>query len=666
MSEYGVQFVREYEVSTCRSYTLSVTNSGYDRTAERNRCKTCDETDATCARARRRRWLAMSKVLYAPAAGCEATLDLWCRENCPHAAAHELYARFDTNFQGHQKNWRCYATETLDASRQHYVRGNTYCTRHPQLSDELEACKLSNPNSPSFDSESAYGPESTKAAPTRTLKYQQQPPAQSVPVASAATSRRTLGAATEMGVTTMPTPARSRDGTCEDSVAECQVWARYDECRQNAPYMSAACAVSCRTCDGKPSMQPATPRTLPLPPPSPQPSPPPPSPPSLPDSVDPSCANVCEARSVATEGPVCSGAGHCSEWDARQWCVCTHSADVRRVGLRCERSVGEGIECDARCTEHGTCVHGFCECDHGWHGESCSEEGMAEPFLSVSRLHAAGLVSGREGSKAAKEAACERPSIHAAYARNASLMEKLLDSLPEEPKAMSCRTCAVVSNAGSLLESKHGKAIDKNDCVWRMNRAPTEGYEKHVGKKTTLDWVNSFPHLRDVRILPRVGTPLLHGMTVDLFNTGMVGPYDPKTAGFGRFMAWLSGHVAFKEQHPDYEANVIDIGWYANSWLAYWAYLAPWVSPSSPMGFHARPSSGWHVARLALDRCAKVRMYGFSMSSDKFHYFDSLVQEPVSPMQRDPQYGTTHRFAWEHEVFINWTKTMPERFELIR
>jgi len=55
------------------------------------------------------------------------------------------------------------------------------------------------------------------------------------------------------------------------------------------------------------------------------------------------------------------------------------------------------------------------------------------------------------------------------------------------------------------------------------------------------------------------------------------------------------------------------------------------------------------------------------MAADKFHYFDSLVQEEVKPYQRDPRAGTTHRFAWEHEVFINWTKTMaPGRLELVR
>ena len=57
---------------------------------------------------------------------------------------------------------------------------------------------------------------------------------------------------------------------------------------------------------------------------------------------------------------------------------------------------------------------------------------------------------------------------------------------------------------------------------------------------------------------------------------------------------------------------------------------------------------------------------GFSMASDRFHYFDSLVQERVSPAERDPKHGYTHRFAWEHEVFANWSKIWPDRVKLIR
>lgn len=70
------------------------------------------------------------------------------------------------------------------------------------------------------------------------------------------------------------------------------------------------------------------------------------------------------------------------------------------------------------------------------------------------------------------------------------------------------------------------------------------------------------------------------------------------------------------------------------------------------------------MVRLALQSCKVVQLYGFSMASDKFHYFDSLVQEEVKPVQRDARYGVTHRFAWEHEVFRNWTKLMPDRLQL--
>lgn len=52
------------------------------------------------------------------------------------------------------------------------------------------------------------------------------------------------------------------------------------------------------------------------------------------------------------------------------------------------------------------------------------------------------------------------------------------------------------------------------------------------------------------------------------------------------------------------------------------------------------------------------------MESDDFHYFDSLVQEKVTPRQRNPEYGVTHKFAREHTIFANWSYTMPERFAL--
>ncbi|KAG9277928.1 beta-galactoside alpha-2,6-sialyltransferase 2-like [Astyanax mexicanus] len=62
-----------------------------------------------------------------------------------------------------------------------------------------------------------------------------------------------------------------------------------------------------------------------------------------------------------------------------------------------------------------------------------------------------------------------------------------LDKLPGTP----FRTCAVVSSAGSILNSLLGKEIDSHDAVLRFNAAPTQGFHKDVGKKTTIRIINS-------------------------------------------------------------------------------------------------------------------------------------------------------------------------------
>ncbi|ELK06274.1 Alpha-N-acetylgalactosaminide alpha-2,6-sialyltransferase 5 [Pteropus alecto] len=51
---------------------------------------------------------------------------------------------------------------------------------------------------------------------------------------------------------------------------------------------------------------------------------------------------------------------------------------------------------------------------------------------------------------------------------------------------MHCRDCALVTSSGHLLRSRRGPQIDQTECVIRMNDAPTRGYGRDVGNRTSL------------------------------------------------------------------------------------------------------------------------------------------------------------------------------------
>jgi hypothetical protein len=51
---------------------------------------------------------------------------------------------------------------------------------------------------------------------------------------------------------------------------------------------------------------------------------------------------------------------------------------------------------------------------------------------------------------------------------------------------MRHQTCAVVGNSPSMNDHLHGGEIDAHDVVIRFNFAPTVGYERRVGRRTTV------------------------------------------------------------------------------------------------------------------------------------------------------------------------------------
>lgn len=58
------------------------------------------------------------------------------------------------------------------------------------------------------------------------------------------------------------------------------------------------------------------------------------------------------------------------------------------------------------------------------------------------------------------------------------------------PELYVSDSIAVVGSSKVLLKNEWSKEIDKHDDVIRFNRAPTEGFEKFVGNKTTVRVAN--------------------------------------------------------------------------------------------------------------------------------------------------------------------------------
>lgn len=58
--------------------------------------------------------------------------------------------------------------------------------------------------------------------------------------------------------------------------------------------------------------------------------------------------------------------------------------------------------------------------------------------------------------------------------------------VPHQYLDVRCSHCALVSSSGQMLGAGMGEEIDKTECVIRMNNAPTAGYEKDVGSRTSI------------------------------------------------------------------------------------------------------------------------------------------------------------------------------------
>eukprot|EP00873_Tetraselmis_striata_P044951 jgi/Tetstr1/465215/TSEL_009921.t1 len=58
-------------------------------------------------------------------------------------------------------------------------------------------------------------------------------------------------------------------------------------------------------------------------------------------------------------------------------------------------------------------------------------------------------------------------------------------------KGPSTASCAIVGNGGGLLLGEAGPLIDRHDIIFRFNGGPVRGFERHVGRRTTIRLANT-------------------------------------------------------------------------------------------------------------------------------------------------------------------------------
>ncbi|KAJ8403066.1 hypothetical protein AAFF_G00359820 [Aldrovandia affinis] len=192
-------------------------------------------------------------------------------------------------------------------------------------------------------------------------------------------------------------------------------------------------------------------------------------------------------------------------------------------------------------------------------------------------------------------------------ANYSEVVHRLFQLVPGEERYMDsgpsrCRTCAVVGNSGNLKGSKYGPLIDSSDFVIRMNQAPTLGYERDVGSRTT----HHVLYPESAKNLPNDTSLLLI-------------PY--KTLDLQWIMSALTTGTIKHTYVPvmsKIKANKDKVLIYSPTFFKY--VYETWLE-----GHGRYPSTGFLTLMFAIHICDEVNVYGFGADQvgNWHHYWEN-------------------------------------------
>ncbi|XP_028667023.1 alpha-N-acetylgalactosaminide alpha-2,6-sialyltransferase 3 [Erpetoichthys calabaricus] len=223
-----------------------------------------------------------------------------------------------------------------------------------------------------------------------------------------------------------------------------------------------------------------------------------------------------------------------------------------------------------------------------------------------------------------------------------------------EPLKLNCDVCSLVSSSGQMLGRGAGATIDQTSCVWRMNNAPTKGFEKDVGKKTT------------VRVVSHTSVPLLLQKQQYFFGEAndtiyiIWGPLrNMRQDGQGLVYNMLRQVV---KNYPSVKIFVT-----TEERMNYCDKVFKEETGKDRIQSGSYLSTGWFTLILAMDLCRDIRVYGMinetycrseGYPKVPYHYYEAGGRDECAEylLHESAPYGG-HRFITEKAVFAKWAKT---------
>ena len=198
-----------------------------------------------------------------------------------------------------------------------------------------------------------------------------------------------------------------------------------------------------------------------------------------------------------------------------------------------------------------------------------------------------------KGSKTLTSSMPDKPKHHVV----ARVDPALLSAIPKEDPGFKeyFKTCAIVGSSGNMLNYENGREIDKHDLVFRFNSAPTKGFEKHVGRKTTHRLTNS------------------RNFAYREYRTEIVLVHT-RTDGSVKYL------VSRKRKRPAERLYGLHPNWYKYS----------------DRTFKILATSGLTGILIGLHRCHRIDIYGFHVAAQHgalYHYYNK--NDKPANVQRD-------------------------------